>query len=81
MDIWAKGSSRNPLLMHLVRSIVFCAALHQFSVLVFHIHDTDNSIADALSRFQISRFRYLAPKADLEPTAVPLSAQTLWQVA
>ena len=81
VDIWAKGSSRDPLLMHLVRSIFFCAASHQFSVLVSHIRGTDNSIADALSRFQMLRFRQLVPQADLEPTPLPPSAPTLWQVA
>ena len=81
VDIWAKGSSRDPLLMHLVRSIFFCAASHQFSVLVSHIRGTDNSIADALSRFQMLRSRQLAPLADLEPTTLPPSALTLWQVA
>lgn len=81
VDVWAKGSSRDPLLMHLVRSIFFCAASHQFSVLVSHIRGTDNSIADALSRFQMFRFRQLAPQADLEPTTMPPSAPTLWQVA
>ena len=81
VDIWAKGSSRDPLLMHLVRSIFFCAASHQFSVLVSHIRGTDNSIADALSRLQMLRFRQLAPQADLEPTPLPPTAPTLWQVA
>ena len=80
VDIWAKGSSCDPLFMHLVWSIFFCAAPDQFSVLVSHIRGTDNSIADALSHFQMSRFRYLAPQVDLEPTAVPLSAKTFWQV-
>ena len=81
VDIWAKGSSRDPLLMHLVRSIFFCAASHQFSVLVSHIRGTDNSIADALSHFQMLRSRQLAPLAELEPTTLPPSALTLWQVA
>ena len=81
VDIWAKGSFRDPLLMHLVRSIFFCAASHQFSVLVSHIRGTDNSIADALSRFQMLRFRQPVPQADLEPTPLPSSAPTLWQVA
>ena len=56
MDIWAKGSSRDPLLVHLVHSIFFCAASHQFSdILVPHIRGRDNSIADALSHFQMLR--------------------------
>ena len=67
--------------MHLVRSIFFSAATNHFTVLVTHIVGTNNSIADSLSRLQISRFRHLVPAADLEPTPVPTSAVTLWQTA
>ena len=81
VDIWASGTSRDPLIMHLVRSIFFSAATNHFTVLVTHIVGTNNSIADSLSRLQISRFRHLVPAADLEPTPVPTSAVTLWQTA
>ena len=81
VDIWASGSSRDPLIMHLVRSIFFTAATNHFTVLVTHIVGTSNVIADSLSRLQMSRFRLLAPAADLEPTPVPQSAATLWQPA
>ena len=65
MVIWAKSSSCCPLLRHLVHSIFFCAASHQFSVLVSVIRGTDNQIADALSRFQMFRFRQLTDYASL----------------
>jgi len=81
MDIWAKGSSHDTLLMHLVHSIFFCTASHQFSVFVSHIQGTDNSIADALSHFQMFQFSQLTQQADLEPTTLPPSAPNLWQVA
>ena len=81
VDIWASGSSRDPLIMHLVRSIFFTAATNHFTVLVTHIVGTSNVIADSLSRLQMSRFRLLAPAADLEPIPVPQSAATLWQPA
>ena len=67
--------------MHLVRSIFFSGATHHFTVLVAHIAGTDNSIADSLSRLQITRFRQLAPAADSDPTPVPPSVETLWQIA
>ena len=60
VDIWASGTSRDPLIMHLVRSIFLSGATHHFTVLVSHIVGTDNSIADAVSRFQMVRFCHLA---------------------
>ena len=36
VDIWASGSSRDPLIMHLVCSIFFTAATNHFTVLVTH---------------------------------------------
>ena len=80
VDIWASGTSRDPLIMHLVRSIFFSAATHHYTVLVTHIAGTNNSIADSLSRLQITLFRRLAPTADVEPTPVPKSALTLWHI-
>ena len=49
VDIWASGTSRDPLLMHLVRSIFFTAATNHFTVLVSHIAGTNKSIADSVS--------------------------------
>ena len=81
VDIWASGTSQEPLGMHLVHSIFFSAATNHYTVLVTHIVGTDNSIADSLSHLQISWFRHLAPIADLHPTPVPVSAATLWHTA
>ena len=78
VDIWASGTSRDPLNRH---SIFFSGATNHFTVLVSHIAGTDNSIADSLSRLQITRFRQIAPGADLNPTPVPKSSETLWQIA
>ena len=63
--------------MHLVRSIFFNTATNHYTILVTHIVGTNNSIADSLSRLQISRLRHLAPTADFHPTPVPASAATL----
>lgn len=80
VDIWASGTSRDPDIMHLVRSIFFSGATHHFTILVAHITGTDNSIADSLSRLQMVRFHQLAPAADPTPTPIPPSARTLWNV-
>ena len=39
-----------------------------------------NAVTEALMK-EMFRFRQLAPQADLEPTTMPPSAPTLWQVA
>ena len=65
-------------LIHLVRSISFCATSHQFSVLASHIRVSDNSIADALSHFQMLRFRQLALQA-ASPSTDPLAGSLAFQ--
>ena len=77
-DIWASGTSRDTFIMHL-RSIF--SATNYYIVLVTHIVGTNNSIADLLSRHQMSRFRRLVPTAEVQPIPVPASAATLWQTA
>ena len=76
--IWQSGTSRVPAIMHLMRSIVLHAATHQYTINVTHISGIDNSIADSLSRQQLTRFRNLAPAANLHPTSTPVEAKTLW---
>lgn len=71
VQIWQSSLSRCSDLMHLVRALFFIAAQHNFNVIIRHIPGIDNSIADSLSRLQISRFRSLAPKADPLPTPTP----------
>jgi hypothetical protein len=66
-----KGRSKSPKIMGLMRRLVLVAAHHSFAFSSTHVAGTDNSIADALSRFQEQRFRQLAPSADLRPCTVP----------
>ena len=56
--------------MALVRMLYFCAAQHNIHVLLTHVAGTDNSIADALSRFQVQRFHKLAPEAATSPDII-----------
>lgn len=55
----------------LLRSLFLAAARHSFWVSASHVPGRLNGIADALSRFQLQRFRTLAPSASPEPTPVP----------
>ena len=71
VHLWRNGLSQSPTLMHLVRALFFVAAHHNFHITISHIAGTDNSIADALSRFHMQRFSQLAPDADQEATTIP----------
>ena len=57
-------------LMHLVRSIFFCGATHNFTVLVSHIVGNVNSVADSLSRLQMTRF-WLQQQTQYQPPFLP----------
>ena len=70
------GTSKNPPLMSLVRSLFFITAGHNIEFRAEYISSAKNDIADALSRGQIDRFRLLAPDADPLPSSpgyVPLT--------
>ena len=54
--------------MALVHALFFVAAKGNFHA---HVRYIDNSIADALSRLQIQKFRQLAPQAVRESTSIP----------
>ena len=71
VQVWESGLSRSTDLMHLVRALFFIAAHNNFTVIVKHIRGINNSIADSLSRQQLSRFRSLVPHADLAGTPIP----------
>ena len=49
--------------MAFIRKLLFITTKHNFIVNVIHIPDTNNSIADALSRLQLVKFQQLAPNA------------------
>ena len=63
-------TSKSEATMHLVRLLVAECLYYNISFRSEHIPGLDNSIADAISRFQIYRFRELAPGADIEPTRI-----------
>ena len=76
MCIWLSGRSRSPDFMDPVRTLFFVAANNNFHVVIRHISGIDNSIADALSRLQLSRFRALAPHADPYPCGTDIHLTT-----
>ena len=72
IQAWKKRSSRDHKLM-----LNLIAARGNFMIKLVHIPGKTNEIADALSRFQVQRFRSLAPHAALTPTPIPPNIYTL----
>ena len=66
VQIINKGRSKVKVIMKLLRRLTWCAAKHNFTVHAQHLPGKLNSVADALSRFQMDIFRNLAPQADFE---------------
>ena len=73
--IWKTGTSKSPDIMCLLRVALLEAARHNLVMLVTHISGTDNSLADALSRTQLEKFRHLHPGAD--PRPAPMNTECL----
>ena len=71
VNIWGSNTTNSKEIKQILRKMFFVSASHNFTVKVSHIRGVNNSIANSLSRFQMSRFRSLAPAADKEPTPIP----------
>ena len=68
--VWKKFSSPHRGLMELIRRIYFYAAKGNFTLRISYIAGVENIVADALSRFQMERFRYLVPDASGSPVSI-----------
>ena len=66
-----KGRSREPLVMHLLRSLCFFAAYYDISIKIEHIAGIHNGTADQLSRDNMQQFFLFNPHASLLPTPLP----------
>ena len=78
VHILNKGRSKCLAIMRLMRTFTYCAALNSFAYTAVHVAGSVNSLADALSRLQIQKFRQLAPDADLLPTPCPPPSAVIW---
>lgn len=76
VSILNKSSSKDKNIMALVRQFVLMSMLYNIHFKAVHIISSDNKLADSLSRFQMDKFRLLAPSADLLPTPIPAE---FWQ--
>ncbi len=77
VSIINKQTSKCPKIMSLVRFYVLQCLKLNISLYANHIPGKDNDIADALSRFQMRRFRDLVPHAEEVGTVVP---HFLWTI-
>ena len=71
VDIWDRGSTRAPHTMGLVCLLYVCASRYNINVYVTHVAGVCNDIADSLSRFQINKFRKLAPRSEVLSDRIP----------
>ncbi|XP_053164753.1 uncharacterized protein LOC128350441 isoform X1 [Hemicordylus capensis] len=70
-------TSRSPRVMGLVRAFVLQCLRANILFVARHVPGLQNDIADALSRFQLDRFRELAPEAMRDPEVMP---EALWRL-
>ena len=63
-------TSKDPNIMHLLRSLLKVAACLSFTFAAVHVPGKTNGIADALSRFNLQGFRSQAPCAKKSPVLI-----------
>jgi len=63
--------------MQLIRPVVLLTMQYNIQFKAVHIQGIKNEIADSLSRFQMQRFRKVAPQADVEPAMIPIKFLTI----
>ncbi|CAG2208018.1 unnamed protein product [Mytilus edulis] len=78
VEIIRKGRSKCLYIMKLMRKLTWCACTNNFFFSAKHVPGVQNDISDALSRFQIQRFRTLAPDADTFPEPCPKISDVIW---
>ena len=74
-----KQSSRDKDIMVLVRRFVLACMKYNILTKCIHVPTHQNILPDSVSRFQIEKFRLMAPHMDREPTAVPAELLTVEQ--
>ena len=70
-------TSRDQVIMHLVRCLHFICAFYEIQLRAVHLAGSANIAADALSRNLMQVFRKAVPAAETLPTLIP---PTLWQL-
>jgi 5-keto 4-deoxyuronate isomerase len=71
VSIINKRTSKNKQIMKLIRPLVLLTMQYNIQLTALHIEGLHNEISDALSRFQMKRFRSLVTTAALYPMEIP----------
>ena len=69
----SKGSSKDPLVMHLLRCLWLFVALYDIDIVAEHIAGMNNQVADMLSRNRSDQFLSEYPQVSRFPTPLPPS--------
>ena len=69
VDLLCSRSTKDSLVMHLLRCLSFYAALYQFNFESHHVPGSQNTEADAISRNNISLFQQ-ATQVDIPPSVI-----------
>lgn len=77
VDVINTKRSKSPRMMDLVRNLTLTTLHNNTYIKAEHIPGKLNSVADALSRFQMQRFVELAPSADKVPLPIPAELYSL----
>lgn len=72
VEVLRSRTTRDPLLMHLLRCLVFYAAVHHFDFVGEHVAGVHNTAADALSRNNLALFSSLHPQVHRVPIPQPV---------
>ena len=67
-QVWRTGTSRDKVVMRIIRAMFMFCAKHNINLLMKHIPGKSNILADHLSRFQVKEFTEAMPEADPVPT-------------
>ena len=73
VDSINKGSSKEPLVMHLLRCLWFFSAYFGFTIVACHIPGVLNTAADQLSRNRSAEFLKLNAHVSIIPEVIPMS--------
>lgn len=65
-------TSKSKSVMKLIRPLVLLTMCNNTQFRAFHLPGAKNQISDSLSRFQMNRFRALAPNAEQHPEQIPM---------
>ena len=77
VSVWSTGSSRDPAIMTLVRSLFFLSVKCNLALTFQHVPGVFNVYADLLSRLQVDAFKSACQQASPTPSIIPAS---VWAV-